>query len=333
MIVEDDADAAALLRETLTDHFGVDRTLWVSRVDEACALNPHDYDLVLCDMNLPDGSGMDVLVTLLDQRSDLPVVMVTSESELDVAIAAIRSGAHDYVVKAGDYLFTVPLVVEKNLAVWRIKRDNQRLQDRLTETLDELREKNGQLEQLVEQLEHLAATDPLTGLANRRAISDQLERTFAEAERYEHDLACAMIDLDGFKQVNDQLGHQTGDRLLRTAARVITANCRASDTAGRYGGDEFVLLLPQTDPVTAEAVVARIRHDFAAAIRPLVEGHPCGMSVGLACQSIARTASADQLVAFADAALYQAKEAGKGRVHLHQPSQVPQSSSTDVTGI
>lgn len=317
LIVEDDLDAAELLRETLTDHYGRDHTTHVTRVAEAMAQDLDRFDLVLSDLNLPDGTGLELIVQMLAVREDLPIVMVTSESGLDVATEAIRIGAYDYVVKAGDYLFTVPLVVQKNLAVWKIKQDNLRLQHELEQTLDEVRVKNQQLEELVKQLEQQATTDPLTGLANRRSIQKQLERSFAEAERYGSDLACAMIDLDGFKQVNDRLGHQAGDKLLQTAARVLSANCRRSDVAGRYGGDEFVLLLPQTDPATAMGVLDRIREQFIEAAAPLVDGHPCNMSMGLACVSVNETANADQLVALADAALYEAKAAGKGRTRLH----------------
>ncbi len=317
LIVEDDLDAAELLRETLADHYGCDTTTHVTRVAEALALDLDRFDLVLSDLNLPDGTGLELIVQMLAQRADLPIVMVTSESGLDVATEAIRIGAYDYVVKAGDYLFTVPLVVQKNLAVWRTKQDNLTLHRKLEQTLDEVRIKNQQLEELVKQLEQQATTDPLTGLANRRSIQQQLERSFAEAERYGSDLACAMIDLDGFKQVNDGLGHQTGDKLLQTAARVLSANCRRSDVAGRYGGDEFVLLLPQTDPPTAMGVLDRIREQFIEAVAPLVGELPCNMSMGLACVSVNRATSADQLVALADAALYEAKDAGKGRTRLH----------------
>ncbi len=319
LIIEDDPDAAVLLTETISDHFGGECSMWVDHIADALSLDLAEFDLALCDVNLPDGSGLELLPEMLSRREDLPVVMVTSESGLDVAMQAIRRGAYDYIVKAGDYLFTIPLVIEKNLEVWRTKQDNLRLQQELERTLAQVKDKNEQLEQAVAKLETLASTDPLTGLANRRTIGQALERTFAEAHRYGSDLTCVMIDLDCFKPINDTLGHQMGDKLLKTAGRVLTANCRRSDVAGRYGGDEFVLILPRTDPETAVGVAQRIQAEFRQATQAMLpQGLDTDMSLGLACVSVHRPASADQLVALADAALYRAKQAGRGRISLGQ---------------
>lgn len=325
LLIEDDPDAAVLLMETLNDHFETD---CCHHVDHAAALDSLQlpgFDLVICDVNLPDATGLDLIPRLLEARADMPIVMVTSESGLDIAMDAIRRGAYDYVVKAGDYLFTVPLIVEKNLEVWRTKQDNMRLQAELKQMLAEVNEKNLQLEEAVHKLELLASTDPLTGLANRRSIQDALERAFAASQRYSTDLSCVMIDLDRFKPINDTLGHQMGDRLLQTAGRVLEANCRRSDVAGRYGGDEFVLLLPETDPHTAQQVARRVQEQFRQATGAILpEGHETDMSLGLAFVSLHRPASADQLVALADAALYRAKQDGKGRIALHDaPPQHP----------
>lgn len=320
LIIEDDPDAAELLRETLTDHFGRDCCTLADHVSQALEHDLGQFDLALSDMNLPDGYGLELLSEMLKRRADLPVVMVTSESGLDVAMQAIRRGAYDYIVKSGDYLFTIPLVVEKNLEVWRIKHDNARLQQELEKTLEQIKVKNEQLEQAVAKLEELALTDPLTGLANRRSIGVTLDRAFAEARRYQTDLTCIMIDLDRFKPINDTLGHQMGDTLLKVAGRTLTANSRRSDVAGRYGGDEFVLIMPHTDPSTAVNVAQRIQSEYchaAAAILP--PDMTTGMSLGIACVSVNHPANADQLVALADAALYRAKQEGKGRIVMGSP--------------
>ena len=317
LIVEDDPDTAELIREALVDHFKVDHTTTVYRLKEALAQDISAFDLVLSDFNLPDGTALEGIDQLLKLRQDLPIVVVTSEGTLDIAIEAIRRGAYDYVVKTGDYLFTIPLIVEKNLEVWRTKHDNLRLHDELEQTLKELSIKNQQLEEAVSQLELLASTDALTGLANRRHVEQMLDRMFAEASRYGSDLACLMIDLDAFKELNDSLGHQMGDRVLQATGRVLAANCRRSDIAGRYGGDEFVLLLPHTSPEVAEQVARRIQHQFHTTVRSVAPGAgQCNMSIGLACMSLNRPASAEQLVTRADAALYKAKRDGKARIEL-----------------
>lgn len=330
LLVEDDVDTAELMRETLFDHFGQDHLVHALTVAEALAQDLTRFDMVLTDMNLPDGHGLDLLDQLLCKRRDLPVIMVTSESDLQLATRAIRKGAYDYVVKVGDFLFTIPLIVEKNLAVWQIKVQNLHLQNELEQTLEELRIKNQQLVEAVAKLEQQASTDPLTHLANRRHIQTTLEHSFAEAQRYATDLAGVMIDLDGFKQLNDTLGHQEGDRLLQMMARVLQANCRRCDVAGRYGGDEFVLLMPHTEPAIARQVAHRIRQQFVDAARrafPDFEG--CDLSIGIACTSLSRPASADQLVALADAALYRAKQAGKAQIVIEAwPEESPAHNKT-----
>src|SRR5690606_37396256 len=151
----------------------------------------------------PDGTGLELLDRLQACEPDLPVVLVTGVNVAEVATAAIAHGAYDYVVKAGEYLRTIPLVVEKNLALWRTRQENHRLHAELKRTLEEVRLKNEQLEAAVAELKRMAATDSLTGLGNRRAFARSLDHCFAEAQRQGHDLSCLMIDLDDFKQVND----------------------------------------------------------------------------------------------------------------------------------
>jgi len=325
LLVEDDPDAAMLICETLEDHFGKQCVKHVDTIARAIAAEVADVDMVISDMNLPDGMGLEVIDKLLARRPDLPIIMVTGEAVLELALDAIRKGAYDYVVKAGDYLFAVPVVVEKNMAIWRTKQENIELNEKMTRMLEEVRVKNQQLEEAVDKLETMAATDPLTGLHNRRAFHKVMEQRFAETQRHRYDLACLMIDLDGFKQLNDTLGHQAGDGLLQRASRVLEANCRRSDVAGRYGGDEFIVIFPQTDEATARQIAQRIADEFnrlgtASYEREDGSTGRVTMSMGLATYQHTRPANPDQMVAFADHALYRAKAEGKTCLRMYQPA-------------
>jgi diguanylate cyclase (GGDEF)-like protein len=317
LVIEDDVDQRELIRETLIDSFGPDTT--VAAVGSRCEALVQDlgsFDLILSDYNLPDTSGLELLSDLR-ARCSTPVIMVTGENVARIAAEAIRRGATDYVVKTGDFLYTIPLVVQKNMTVANIKRENEQLRQELEKALQDVKEKNAQLEQSLQKVEQLAATDPLTGLYNRRYFSKVLELLFAEAQRYDKDMSCVMIDLDNYKQLNDSYGHQVGDELLILAGRTITANLRRMDVAARYGGDEFVLLLPQASAVDAFNAAQRIRGEFKTASAALLNrAEGVSMSIGIGSIAGNEPAHGDQLVSIADAALYRSKEGGRDRISL-----------------
>jgi two-component system cell cycle response regulator len=292
---------------------------------QALAQDIGSFDLILSDYNLPDSTGIEILQEIRS-RCLTPVIMVTGENVGHIAIEAIRKGATDYVVKTGDYLLTIPLVVQKNITVAKLMRENETLRQELEQTLATLRDKHSQLEASLKRVEELAATDPLTGLYNRRHFSRVLEQLFAEAQRYNKDLSCVMIDMDGFKRLNDGFGHQVGDQLLVLAGKVISANMRRMDVAARYGGDEFVLLLPHAGADEAAGVATRIRDEFRQASVGVVKGaEHVTMSVGVGSLHTNRPAGADQLVAVADAALYVAKAQGRDRIQCANAEVLRQS--------
>ncbi len=310
LIVEDDLDQRALITEVLGIHFTQAPGQLIEAVGtgaEALGRDLSVFDVVLLDYNLPDMPGLVILEQILAQI-DLPVIFVTGENDSNTAAEAIRKGAQDYVVKLGDYLFALPIVVEKNVRLHQIKKDNARLQDKL-------HHKNEQLEESLAKLRTMAATDHLTGLGNRRRFSELLDRYYSEAVRYQQPLACCMCDVDHFKELNDGLGHQMGDKVLQLTAEIICSSLRSSDVAARYGGDEFVLLLPHTDMDRAVAVGNRIRHE----LRMRSRNHPeiaqaVSLSIGVASLMADKPSSGDSLVTMADRALYHAKDNGKDRI-------------------
>jgi two-component system cell cycle response regulator len=320
LIVEDDDDQRGLIRETLEDHFGANTVHGVASSKAALELELTSFDLILTDYNLPDATGMELLREIR-LRCSTPVIMVTGQNVGQIAAEAIRTGASDYVVKFGDYLFTIPLVVEKNLMMAKIVRENESLHTELEQALRDLRDKNSQLEGSLKKVEELAATDVLTGLYNRRHFNRVVEQLFAESERFDNDLSCVMIDLDGYKQLNDNFGHATGDQLLAVAGKVIQANMRKMDVAARYGGDEFVLLLPHASAEDAIRVARRIGEEFhQGSSLVLRRNEGVTMSLGIASRRCNNPSGHEQLMALADKALYEAKAAGKNRAVTCEPS-------------
>lgn len=168
--------------------------------------------------------------------------------------------------------------------------------------------------QRTRQLRELAVREPLTGLYNRRYFGEMVERCFAEAVRYDHDLSCLMMDLDSFKGINDRWGHHVGDELLVLIAGIISSELRSSDIPARYGGDEFILLLPQTGPRRAEVLAERIMEKFAAEVAARLPDTNLGISIGISSLLVVGAKESSVLIRAADQALYRAKASGKNRI-------------------
>ncbi|MDQ3440718.1 MAG: diguanylate cyclase, partial [Planctomycetota bacterium] len=191
---------------------------------------------------------------------------------------------------------------------------NQSLERRVEARTHELRE-------AAEKLEKMARIDALTGLANRRALMDEGESKFHISTRDGADVVCLLIDLDNFKAVNDTLGHAKGDDLIRAAADTIRHCCRPHDLVARLGGDEFVAILALDDVAPAAAISQRLQVDFQLHSERLLANTALtklpSMSIGIVSRKTSNAADLDQLMAHADSALYQAKNAGKGRAQVY----------------
>jgi diguanylate cyclase (GGDEF)-like protein len=163
-------------------------------------------------------------------------------------------------------------------------------------------------------LDRLARIDALTGLYNRRQAQASLDEAVANARRYDHPLSILMIDIDHFKQINDSHGHAVGDDVLRFVATLIRETLRAGDLVARWGGEEFLAVLPSTDRSSAEIVAERVR--TAVSQTPVITGDPViavSVSIGAAVVTDHRP---DELITAADAAMYAAKTAGRDTVHI-----------------
>ena len=180
-------------------------------------------------------------------------------------------------------------------------------------------------------LDHESFTDPLTGMYNRRFMQQRLREEVSKARRYEFDLAVLLLDLDHFKRVNDEHGHQVGDRLLIEVGHLVGRELRDSDILARYGGEELLVIAPNTDPSSATTFAERLReaiekHHFA----PEPDSPPerdirITVSIGVSCYG-EQASDEDSLVRVADENLYQAKNAGRNRVVSDLPDAVQSAS-------
>lgn len=190
---------------------------------------------------------------------------------------------------------------------------------------------NSELEERVayrtHQLRELASREPLTGLYNRRHFNEMLERRFSEAVRYGTDLTCLMIDLDEFKAANDAFGHQVGDELLVLTAGTIVGQLRTADLAARYGGDEFIILLPQTDAENSLILAERMVERFSGDVAERFPNVRVSMSMGIASLQLLEPKDAESLIRYADRALYDAKKQGKNCIVSAMPAPTPVAST------
>jgi two-component system, cell cycle response regulator len=288
LVVDDHDSVRHFLEEVLRKH-GFRLRSAGSGADALMAVDP-EVDTVLLDLGLPDMPGLEVLDELRHGVNPPPVIVLTGSLDRD-APECLRRGAHDFMLKPPH----IEELVARVSAAVRVKR----LQDDLFNA--------NQL------LTHQAMTDSLTGLANRRHGFQELDRLVAASERHHRSLCVLMCDLDHFKTLNDTHGHAAGDSCLREAARRLSDAVRRDDLPVRWGGEEFLVLMPDASPEHAAEVAERIRHHVADP--PFRAGDAelhVTMSVGWAMR-FPGEAGAD-LVARADAALYEAKRRGRNAV-------------------
>ncbi|MEW6720997.1 MAG: diguanylate cyclase [Thermodesulfobacteriota bacterium] len=254
---------------------------------------PDAPPLAVLDWMMPEMDGLEVVRRVRAMRTDRPpyIILLTSKDEKVDIIAGLDVGANDYLTKPFD-----PGELRARVEVGR----------RMVEMQAALVESR-------EALAHQATHDPLTGMLNRRAILDRLNEEFARARRQGDSLAVGVCDIDHFKRINDTYGHQTGDDVLCELARILTRNIRKYDFVGRIGGEEFLVVMPTRAGVECTALFGRMCGDVAGTEMKTRSGAlSVTVSIGVACS--AGKSTVDELLAAADAALYQAKSEGRNRV-------------------
>ncbi len=258
------------------------------------ALRSKDFDLVLMDIQMPDRSGLDWLDEI-NRSEDVPVIMLTGHGNEEVAVEAMMHGATGYLVKS-------------NLSAEKLKCTI----DHALEKWNRLREE----EQYKQELESMANVDPLTGLFNRRALMRLLKEQMDHARFQFETFSIIMMDIDLFKKVNDEYGHITGDSVIVKIAETLGENVRKNDIIGRYGGDEFLILLPRADCSVARMVAERLRTAIATSM--MVDGRDAAFGVtvsqGVSCYEWNESESS--LVARADEMLYLAKKNNRNCVEV-----------------
>jgi two-component system, cell cycle response regulator len=256
------------------------------------------YQILLTDWDMPgmDGPTLCKRVREAKLSTYLYILLLTGHLTTDDVVVGLGAGADDYVKKPANQAELLARLSAGSRIV----------------TLEQsLREAN-------DKIQLLSVTDSLAGTFNRRYLNDQLLKEVERARRYGHHLAAIMADLDRFKRINDERGHQTGDEVLRGFADLAKSLIRPSDWIARYGGEEFCIVLPETDAGGAAVVAEKIRSECAARPWPIASG-PLEVTssfgvAALAANPSSPDAAAAQMLREADAALYNSKHEGRNRV-------------------
>jgi two-component system, cell cycle response regulator len=266
-------------------------------------------DLILLDVMLPDIDGYEISRRIKGDTTlpFIPIILVTARDTTEDKVTGLDAGADDYLTKPINF----PELEARVRSMLRIKR----LQD-------ELEEKN-------RELERLSVSDSLTGLFNHRHIHGLLNEEYERAQRSHDRLTVAMLDLDRFKAVNDTFGHQAGDRVLEQLADILRDSAREIDRLGRYGGEEFMALLPETDAHAGAVFVERVRHRVAREPFHIGDDRTIHMTIsaGIATYPHELVKTPEMLVRMADEALYAAKAAGRDRVVRFDELPSPESAT------
>jgi len=350
----DTADDSTSVRPRLliVDDISDNRTILTRRfqrrgfdvVEAECGLtaieliDKESFDLVLLDVMMPGMDGIETLKRIRSRNSasELPVIMVTAKSESTNIVDALELGANDYVTKPVDFAVALARVntqISRKRAVERValaneelRKVNEGLERRVEERTSRLIDANQRLkveiadrEESQARSQYLAYHDSLTGLGNRLLFKEQLEEALKDVSVASHPLAVLFLDLDGFKAVNDTLGHSIGDLLLKSVATKLRDILPRTDRIARLGGDEFAILqISATQPGSSIALAEKI---IEVVGQPnSIDGHDVtvGASVGIA---VARPGdiNTENFLKSADLAMYSAKSDGRGTYRMFDP--------------
>jgi diguanylate cyclase (GGDEF)-like protein len=255
--------------------------------------------LAILDWMMPGMDGVEVCrkVRAANREPYIYILLLTARADAEDLVEGMESGADDYLKK--------PFNSHELRVRLRAGRRILHLQEELLQAREALREQ--------------ATHDSLTGLLNRASILGALETQLSRAEREQQPISVLMADLDRFKQINDTSGHLAGDAVLRETAQRMKSAVRRYDSVGRYGGEEFLIVIPGCNGAAAETQANRIRESVSATpVRFGAQRLPVTCSIGLSTRDLTSVSDADALVREADLALYLAKDRGRNRVEIYE---------------
>lgn len=286
-------------------------------------INKQPIQLVICDQRMPEMTGIEFFKALKQSRPDIVRIILTGYTDVEDLIEAINEvGLYRYVTKPWDNR-EIQLMIRRALEYYDLQKHNLELVQELRKINEELEKtvatRTVELKEANKKLENLALIDELTQIGNTRFFWRQLKSEMERASRYKHPLSFLLIDVDHFKNYNDEFGHSAGDRALILVANTLKKNMRNTDFLSRYGGEEFAVILPETKKKQALEIAERIRKAIAKKTFPYKirkkKSEGLTISIGVSCHlEDYKGKDSKKLVIKADQALYRAKKKGRNVV-------------------
>ena len=307
LVADDELAIRSLVGELLTDEGHV-VTLAEDGEDALEKFKKEWHEIVFSDIRMPKMTGIELLGEIKKMTELTQFIIMTSHASVDNSIAALKKGAFDYILKPFDDLEVVVDAANRAIANLSAIREQQYL-------LNTLSRQNEELGTLNKKFRELAIRDGLTGLFNHRHGEDRLADEVDRARKFNRNRSLLFIDLDNFKFFNDKHGHLAGDEVLHSLGKLMSGATRDSDTLARWGGEEFIIIAPETNEQQACQLAETIRKLVAESAFPHADQQPLGhvsLSIGVATMSDG-IANAEQLLKLADKAVYRAKESGRDR--------------------
>lgn len=312
LIVDDVPANIKILRELLVGNY----ELFVATngrmaVEVAEAKLP---DLILMDVMMPEVDGVTACGILRGRpaTAEIPVIFLTAKSDVDDMVRGFDAGGVDYVTKPFNPS-ELNARVRTHLELKRAREQLQRYGRQLEEANRQLESRNDQLNEAIDQLHTAAMTDSLTGLRNRRHMTMKIQQELVRFSRSHRVFSLVLADVDHFKQVNDRYGHACGDEVLRNVAEVLRQGLRAQDDVARWGGEEFLLLLPETDVDGALLVAEKLRAQVEQSM-VRCETQDIKVTLTFGVTPYDGIANMDGAIREADNALYRGKKRGRNCV-------------------
>jgi diguanylate cyclase (GGDEF)-like protein len=321
LYVEDNEEAREAILDLIKNFFN-DITVAVDGQDGLSKFKDGVFDLVISDIRMPKMDGIEMIVEIRELQPDIPIIVATAHKETELLIDCIKIGVDGYLLKPINFTQLKKTIIQTCEKLYYKMKSFEH-----EKSLEELiRERTKELEATKAKLTEMVNIDTLTNLYNRRYFNEISKNIFNIAKREKRKFSALMVDIDRFKIVNDTYGHLVGDEVLIVISNILLKSIRASDIAVRFGGEEFVILLPNTNIDGASRIAQKIKHTIETKEININDKNnhilKLTVSIGVSECDCLYDKDIDNIIHRSDEALYEAKRTGRNRIVIYEKKDV-----------